>query len=1252
MFSMPVLAQAVGATAHNVVASPVFHHCQSFNSGTAGQGFASHCSHHMSQSQSSLQSQIGATVHRPFFMHHQKMSDSNNAFVGSFHHHNFNNQLAIALVGRLNANGSLEGAVSLPKAFGLDLSSNQSIMSAGIVQPVTILVGGRLDVNGNIFGGTPKIIMPGQMVTAAQYVAMEQAVSGHQTLVLTSSGTAISGVITLVAGQVNTLSSVQVPSHVLLDTVGFTSNNPLSVTGATQIFGSFYALQQTANASAVLDSGSLFIGGRGTISNSLTNSQSLFNSIFSSNGMTLSVLGNVTNQGMISSIGTLSIQSGGQIANLNTPTHQALITAPNVNLYSASGIVINSGRVVASKGNVQLDAPVRQNVSINNTGGTIQALQGAINIRDTAYTGMSNTALTGGDWLSQKVNLNSGTGIATANIGNVTGTINTNAGEEHIIASTANLILGNAVISGDPSYFNTSGAVTIAGNLNFSGQDLAIVAKTNIVTAAGAGAINTGSNTGNGGNIIMIAGANFTTSGPASGSNDTTTTLTVNSGTSAGGYIDLSGSISGSGKAISSLTTASSFPGGNGGNLTLVAYGGSGPSAGRVNLPIAVTIATGGSGVGKNGVVNIISGATSNTGISIGGINTTGGIGGGGNINLATQTPTISGAPNMTILNGSITNGATYIGGTTNASSITVGALSSSGGTITIRAGGAVNSGAITNNGSGAGHSAGNVTISAANGVNVGIINASGLSGASGGSVSILSTGQAIVDTLINAEGSGAGNGGSVTTSSATLVSNSKNSIGNSIDVSASGTGTGGTVSITTTAAQAFTVGNGAGTENGTAGNISANGHNGGFVSLINFGNSTNGIPNQIINGKVTANGTTGTGGKILLQGQQPAGSAPLITQFNGGIIQASNNSNNSGLIGFNGGAGQNVSLLGTGIVNAGTVVRVGNLNTSTLALLSVRAGTIFISPTVIITNALETNGTFSVPPPPAIPPSIVVTPIRPLLVAETPALATGLDLSKTDTDITPVLGYVNLNGKGKRRYRLAGGHRISSIAGAKSYLHSFTAAEISRLTNDGMSLNKTSADNYLSVDRGNILLSPDKKIIVGTHEGNVYLSRGAIAFVMESGHDVIVYDLRQSQPRQVSIIVNKHKLFLHPGNMLVLTKQHIEDFEDIDADCHRISYRRVQAVPISGRELKAFIAEYSIASAMLVVEPLKQLIVSSNKEDSNVLHKIIKGAVMLNDFTGTIDMEQLANLDQVASTREIVLDRAGRVANTNAQMH
>ncbi len=979
---IPTFAQTTGG---NAPALPIAHHCHMHTDGSMPhfnhtQGFFIH--HHAmgnvgntpSQlvNSSNTQSHIGA-YHAGYVWHGPQQQVN---VASSFHHHfNHNgvNQLANQLSGNgqttnlthiyhhfnnqpvtLNVNksdnGSLLGSVNLNNNFlNLNLSSSQAIIRADNRTAVMITVGGLLSPGGHIIGGTQQVIMPGQMVTAAQYTAMEQVVtSGQQTLVLSGHGTAISGVIALVAGQsIASLSSVVVPRHVVLETVGFTSSNPFSVSGTTQVLGSLYTLESSANVTAALNSGSLFVGGRGTISDSLR--LSFFNNVFAASGLNLGVLGTLTNQGSISSVGALTVNAG-QIVNVSAPTRQAVMSGQSVNLYSASGIVRNSGLIVANAGNVNFAAPASKNIAINNSNGTVQALQGAINVRDAAYAGNANQDLSGGNWLSKEVNLNSGTGIVTANVENVTGAINTNAGEAHILTKTDDLIIGNTNLSGDPSFFNSNN-VTIAGNLNFSGQDLAVVAGKNIRTAVGAGSINTSSATGNGGNITMVAGANFTSSGSSSGSNDTTTTLTLSGGSATGGYIDLQGNISGSGVAINTLNSSSTAFSGNGGNITMVAYGGSKASSGVVNLPSSLTVVSGGSGAGSNGSVSILAGASSGNSINIGMVNTTGSNNGSGSIMLSATTPVIfSGAGTMTIKNGSITNGASFGSMNLNSASVVAGALTSSGGAIVVEAGKGIRTGTITSNGAGANGNGGNIYLTVAHNANA----------------HLQVTGN------LQANGTGTGDGGNIYMSyngsqspAGTLFIGSSSASANYVsgNISADGGltgGNGGSINITSispnplnpitgVALKPLNIAlNGTISANGTAlGNVNFSGKN---ISVVGPG-----AINAMVNNNNNAAAVTyrvGTGNLTLGHISNANGNIRLTNNATNGIILATQNIISAHKLLINGGKNGNV-MIASGVVLSGTAAAGANAVNVRTPNLSLNGSIVATSGNVVVRNTV-----------------------------------------------------------------------------------------------------------------------------------------------------------------------------------------------------------------------------------------------------------------------------------------------------------
>ena len=509
------------------------------------------------------------------------------------------------------------------------------------------------------------------------------------------------------------------------------------------------------------------------------------------------------------------------------------------------------------------------------------------------------------------------------------------------------------------------------------------------------------------------------------------------------------------------------------------------------------------------------------------------------------------------------------------------------------------------------------MNISASNGITFTNINANGGSGARGAIVTLTSPGQAITGNYISATGSG-GNGGSVTTFSSTLVLNGVDTSGDSVNTQSTG-GNGGIVSITTTSPLVFTVGHGGNlTGNGTAGNINANGVNGGSITLTNYGNTTTG--NQVINGSVTASGTTGNGGTILFQGQP---SSTLTTTVNG-LVQASNNANNSGVIGFNSGPGQNVNLLGTGTINGGTSVNIGNLNPGTLALLPQPAGTVIIAQTLTITNAVQNNG-FVPPGPPS--PSSITSPTFGSFglfgITSLPGTTSAfLQLpSLTATDQTQIFGFTSLGtelteeeeDQSDDSYTVAN-EEDKLIPGTTLSAFNFGSDEVVRLQRDGVSVSNESRANALMLKSGNILTSPDRDILIVTNNSRISVKAGATVFIMTSGENVVVYDLGQTKPQQVYVDVNKQRMMMEPGRMLAITNQNVQQLQNLPVNCHAVAYSQPQTVDVNDK-VKVFAANFSVASAFSTIRPLKGLTTSPYKQDQITLARLWKNSQIEGDF-------------------------------------
>ena len=497
----------------------------------------------------------------------------------------------------------------------LDLSSSKANVIAPNSSPTTILAGGEIK-NGRITGGANLLVSPGQLLTPAQYLAVSGAAGGQQTLQLNMAGQATGG-YAVYSGHSAQLTSLIVPQNVSLNAIGFYSGNPLAVSGIANIYGSLFALQTASNLTAVLNVKDLSIFAGGLLSTSLPDGTNLGSGVFASNGLRINVLNNLTNLGTIASAGDLSIAAGGSITNQSSTNSLASLVAQNIALVTGSGEITNSGLIQAQRDiNINTIDPLTR-LLINCSGGTMQALTGAIKIRDVLYDGSGDTILNGGNWLSPIMSINSGSGTVNANVGEISGVICTQAGAAHVLADTPTLSLGNTKIDGDPTFVNAGGDIAIVGTIT-ENEDLAIVASGNIVAKGPAQIIDHGHN------VWLIAGADIVTTNCTGCGNDSkgiqlppgkapeisSGYVQISASGAPGGDIDLqSQNTLPAGRTV--IDTSNPNSGGAGGNVTLVALG-NGAVGGSIMFPSSAKVASinssGSSAGGANGNVTLYAG--------------------------------------------------------------------------------------------------------------------------------------------------------------------------------------------------------------------------------------------------------------------------------------------------------------------------------------------------------------------------------------------------------------------------------------------------------------------------------------------------------------------------------------------------------------------------------------------------------------------------------------------------------------------
>lgn len=573
----------------------------------------------------------------------------------------------------------------LSRGVSLDLSSRAA----------NIKVGAGL-LTGNVTlseGGSTRVISAGSSVTAAEYAALnEKLATGNQGLSLTKNGVADGGSLNLnnVSDDGSTIRASQlvVPANVAVTGDFARSADGVRVTNDVINYGSIYAVSSDASKQSAV------IAAR-DIQN---NSSGLISSETSSSRLDLSLRASrdLSNDGSIKSSGDLELSAGRSLRN------NSVLQATGSIVLNSSDIV-NRGSIVSTENNVTVTSAADANLMFDNSYGTVGAASGAINIREAGYAGTGNSTVYGGDLLSHDVNVNAGEAIANLTVNELTGTVNTTGLGAHVSANTRDLLLGNQCLTGDPTYYNT-GNVVLGGDITVQ-ENLAIIAGGNITTNQTSLSITArSSGTGQGFNIVMVAGANVTAGSgetpatlpsqpPISGNATGSVSFSTNS--ASGGNIDLTG-------ATGSLTMDADSNNGNlnGGNVTLAAFA-SGANNGRILLNTNSNIFASGNGTGNNGNVRVIAGAANGTAIKLGQIDNNDGTGltaGTGDVFISNSQPKSSNANPITFgTNGSITSGNSIVSSATfGGGDVSVGNLQSQQ-NITIESGGKTSMGALNN---------------------------------------------------------------------------------------------------------------------------------------------------------------------------------------------------------------------------------------------------------------------------------------------------------------------------------------------------------------------------------------------------------------------------------------------------------------------------------------------------------------------------------------------------------------------------
>ncbi|MBX9685855.1 MAG: hypothetical protein K2X27_04080, partial [Candidatus Obscuribacterales bacterium] len=267
--------------------------------------------------------------------------------------------------------------------------------------------------------------------------------------------------------------------------------------------------------------------------------------------LSLSAINNIVNYGTISSAGSLNLNAGNSIVNqlpagMSGP-NPVMTAVQNLNMQATniinSGLIasqlasvnaytsnlVNSGAMQALSSQINVQNLLSNVLNVNNLNGILSAgssinFSTLASVYDSGKNLLSEAVLKidGGKLDAPLVSINSPGGKISVNVEQINGGLNLSGATAFVDVSAGGLRISNLALTGDP-ILATSGTLDLSG-LFFSasefdtfGGDFIALAGGDII-APGApmnSLINAQSSTGNGGQIFLSAGTNFTVINPA-----------------------------------------------------------------------------------------------------------------------------------------------------------------------------------------------------------------------------------------------------------------------------------------------------------------------------------------------------------------------------------------------------------------------------------------------------------------------------------------------------------------------------------------------------------------------------------------------------------------------------------------------------------------------------------------------------------------------------------------------------------------
>ncbi|MBX9770583.1 MAG: hypothetical protein K2X29_04390 [Candidatus Obscuribacterales bacterium] len=148
------------------------------------------------------------------------------------------------------------------------------------------------------------------------------------------------------------------------------------------------------------------------------------------------------------------------------------------------------------------------------------------------------------------------------------------------------------------------------------------------------------------------------------------------------------------------------------------------------------------------------------------------------------------------------------------------------------------------------------------------------------------------------------------------------------------------------------------------------------------------------------------------------------------------------------------------------------------------------------------------------------------------------------------------------------------------------------------------------------LITSRKKDTWINCTFGQVRIKKGSVVCAFDYGRDLVIYNLDSKQGWVSVLLPTNRSITVDVGQELLLTRAPKGSFEEIHP-ATQISYRKPSEVRVGGG-VRGFIAEFSVASAMSALPPLRAKLHSTASKDKAIAQSVLKSGSILQVVTGS----------------------------------